>query len=211
MVDPVSAGLTAASIGLNFFSSQSAASASRRQLNDQRKYQKRAAELELANLIDGYNYQLDSIEIAKANYYNEQAFQNQTRIDNWKLQNRQRVDSYNEAVKIFNASERAYEDQRDLNEITASLAKRDAARVLNEQNLDLAFQAEDLRIQLAESRESSTFELGRLALEEARAEDTADIDRARVAAELDIATNQFDAASRELAALTDAGRMGAAE
>ena len=114
-IDPISIGLTAASIGLNFFSSQSAASANRAQLNAQRKYQKRASELELANLIDGYNYQLDSIEIAKANYYNEQAFQNQTRIDNWKLQNKQRVDSYNEAVKIFNASERAYEQQRDLN------------------------------------------------------------------------------------------------
>ena len=83
--------------------------------------------------------------------------------------------------------------------------------MLNEQELDLAFQAEDLRIQLAESRESSKFELGRLDLEEARAEKTADIDRARVAAELDVATNQFDAASRELAALTDAGRMKAAE
>lgn len=211
--DPATATflLSAASTLFGFASSGSQASANRKQLNDQRKYQKRAAELELANLIDGYNYQLDSIEIAKANYYNEQAFQNQTRIDNWRLQNQQRVDSYNEAVKIFNASERAYEQQRDLNEVTSSLAKRDAARVLNEQELDLAFQAEDLRIQLAESRESSKFELGRLDLEEARAEKTADIDRARVAAELDVATNQFDAASRELAALTDAGRMKAAE
>lgn len=193
------------------FSSSSAASANREQLNDQRKYNKNVADFQLANQISGYRYQLDSIEIAKANYKNEQDYQNQIRIDNWKLENQQRIDSYNDAVKIFNASERSYEQQIDFNEISAGVAKRDAARVLNEQYQDLAFQAEELRNNLADFRESSQLQQARLDLQEQRAEDTADIDRSRVAAELDVATDQFDTALRELAALTDAGRMKAAE
>ncbi len=212
--------ITAAAIGagaavfssiFGAYSSSSAAAANKKQLNDQRKYNKQVADLQLADQISGYRYQLDAVEIAKANYQNELDYQNQLRIDNWKLQNQQRVDSFNESVKIFNASERAYEEQVDFNEISAGVAKRDSARVLNEQNLDLAFQAEELRNQLAEFRETSQLQKARLDLQEARAEDTADIDRSRVAAELDVATNQFDAASRELAALTDAGRMKAAE
>lgn len=203
-----------ASIGSAIFgaaSSSSAAAANREQLNDQRKYNKQVADLQLANQIDGYRYQLDSLEVAKANYKNELEYQNQIRIDNWKELNQQRVDSYNAAVKIFNAAERSYEQQVDFNEISAGVAKRDAARVLNEQYQDIAFQAEELRNNLADFRESSQLQQARLDLQEQRAEDTADIDRSRVAAELDVATDQFDTASRELAALTDAGRMKAAE
>lgn len=203
-----------ASIGSAIFgaaSSSSAAAANRKQLNDQRKYNKQVADLQLANQIDGYRYQLDSLEVAKANYKNELEYQNQIRIDNWKELNQQRVDSYNAAVKIFNAAERSYEQQVDFNEISAGVAKRDAARVLNEQYQDIAFQAEELRNNLADFRESSQLQQARLDLQEQRAEDTADIDRSRVAAELDVATDQFDTASRELAALTDAGRMKAAE
>ena len=192
-------------------SSSSAASANRQQLNDQRKYNKQVADLKLAEQISGYRYQLDAIEIAKANYQNEQDFQKQIRIDNWKQENQQRVDGYNDAVKLFNATERAYEEQVDFNEISAGVAKRDSARVLNEQYQDLAFQAEELRNNLADFRESSDLQKARLDLQEQRAEDTADIDRSRVAAELDVATDQFDTASRELAALTDAGRMKVAE
>lgn len=203
-----------ASIGSAIFgaaSSSSAAAANREQLNDQRKYNKQVADLQLANQIDGYRYQLDSLEVAKANYKNELEYQNQIRIDNWKELNQQRVDSYNAAVKIFNAAERSYKQQVDFNEISAGVAKRDAARVLNEQYQDIAFQAEELRNNLADFRESSQLQQARLDLQEQRAEDTADIDRSRVAAELDVATDQFDTASRELAALTDAGRMKAAE
>ena len=213
-VDPISAAAAVVSIASTIFgaaSSSSAAAANKKQLNDQRKYNKQVADLQLADQISGYRYQLDAVEIAKANYQNELDYQNQLRIDNWKQQNRQRVDSFNESVKIFNASERAYEEQVDFNEISAGVAKRDSARVLNEQNLDLAFQAEELRNQLAEFRETSKLQKARLDLQEQRAESTADIDRSRVAAELDVATDQFDAASRELAALTDAGRMKAAE
>jgi len=204
-------GLQVLSTVFGAVSSNSAAAANRQQLNDQRKYSKQVADLQLANQIDGYRYQLDSIEVAKANYKNEQDYQNQLRIDNWKQQNQQRVDGYNDAVKIFNASERAYEEQVDYNEISAGVAKRDSARVLNEQYQDLAFQAEELRNNLADFRESSQLQKARLDLQEQRAEDTADIDRSRVAAELDVATDQFDTASRELAALTDAGRMKVAE
>ena len=207
----VSAGAAVFSSIFGAVSSSSAASANREQLNDQRKYNKQVADLQLANQIDGYRYQLDAIEIAKANYKNEQDFQNQLRIDNWKELNQQRVDSYNDAVNLFNASERAYEEQVNFNEISAGVAKRDAARVLNEQYQDLAFQAEELRNNLADFRESSELQKARLDLQEQRAEDTADIDRSRVAAELDVATDQFDTASRELAALTDAGRMKVAE
>ena len=212
-MDPATIGAITAvgSAIFGAFSSSSAAAANKKQLNDQRKYAKEVADLQLANQIDGYRYQLDSIEIAKANYKNEQDYQNQLRIDNWTEQNKQRVDSYNDAVKIFNASERAYEEQVDFNEISAGVAKRDAARVLNEQYKDLAFQAEELRNNLADFRESSELQKARLDLQEQRAEDTADIDRSRVAAELDVATDQFDTASRELAALTDAGRMKVAE
>ena len=197
--------------GLSLWAGNRAAAANKEQINAQREYQKRVAEFELANQIDGYNYQLDSLEIAKANYKNEQRYQNQLRIDNWKSQNQARVDAYNDAVNIFNAAERSYEQQRDFNDIAAGVAKRDSARVLNEQYQDLAFQAEQLRIQLAESRETSELQRARLDVQEARAQDTADIDRSRVAAELEVATDQFDTASRELAALTDAGRMKAAE
>ena len=207
----VGAGAAVFSAVFGAFSSSAAASANREQLNDQRKYNKQVADLQLANQIDGYRYQLDAIEIAKANYKNEQDYQNQLRIDNWKELNQQRVDGYNDAVKLFNASERAYEEQVDFNEISAGVAKRDAARVLNEQYQDLAFQAEELRNNLADFRESSQLQRARLDLQEQRAEDTADIDRSRVAAELDVATDQFDTASRELAALTDAGRMKVAE
>lgn len=213
-VDPFTAASAVASIGSAIFgisSSNSAAAANKKQLNDQREYNKNVADFDLANQISGYRYQLDAIEIAKSNYQNEQDYQNQVRIDNWKQLNQQRVDGYNDAVKLFNASERAYEEQVDFNEISAGVAKRDAARVLNEQYQDLAFQAEELRNNFADFRESSQLQQARLDLQEQRAEDTADIDRSRVAAELDVATDQFDAASRELAALTDAGRMKVAE
>jgi len=213
-VATLTAAAAVASIGSAIFgiaSSNSAAAANKKQLNDQREYNKNVADFELANQISGYRYQLDAIEIAKANYQNEQDYQNQVRIDNWKQLNQQRVDGYNEAVKIFNASERAYEEQVDFNEISAGVAKRDAARVLNEQYQDLTFQAEELRNNLADFRETSQLQKARLDLQEKRAEDTADIDRSRVAAELDVAADQFDTASRELAALTDAGRMKAAE
>lgn len=213
-VDPFTAASAVASIGSAIFgisSSNSAAAANKKQLNDQREYNKNVADFDLANQISGYRYQLDAIEIAKSNYKNEQDYQNQLRIDNWKQLNQQRVDGYNDAVKLFNASERAYEEQVDFNEISAGVAKRDAARVLNEQYQDLAFQAEELRNNFADFRESSQLQQARLDLQEQRAEDTADIDRSRVAAELDVATDQFDAASRELAALTDAGRMKVAE
>lgn len=193
------------------YSSSSAASANKKQLNDQRKYSKQVADLQLADQISGYRYQLDAIEIAKANYTNEQDYQNQLRIDNWNQLNQQRVDGYNDAVKLFNATERAFEEQVDFNEISAGVARRDSARVLNEQYQDLAFQAEELRNNLADFRETSDLQKARLDLQEKRAEDTADIDRSRVAAELDVATDQFDTASRELAALTDAGRMKVAE
>tara|TARA_B100001564_G_scaffold106847_1_gene88514 strand:+ start:7205 stop:8584 length:1380 start_codon:yes stop_codon:yes gene_type:complete len=207
----IGAGAAVFSAIFGAVSSSSAASANRQQLNDQRKYNKQVADLKLAEQISGYRYQLDAIEIAKANYQNEQDFQKQIRIDNWKQENQQRVDGYNDAVKLFNATERAYEEQVDFNEISAGVAKRDAARVLNEQYQDLAFQAEELRNNLADFRESSDLQKARLDLQEQRAEDTADIDRSRVAAELDVATDQFDTASRELAALTDAGRMKVAE
>lgn len=203
-----------ASIGMSIFGaaqSSSAAAANKQQVNDQRKYAKKIAELQLQDQIDGYEYVKDSIEVAKANYEQEKAYQTATRIQEWKQSNDMRVKRYNDQVDAYNASVEAFEDAIDYNKISADVAKRDSQRVLQEQYDAIGFEADNLRLELQSQRETDRLDLKALRTADKQTKRRGRIETSKVKQELNAARQQYNRGSEELAALTDSARAETSE
>lgn len=214
IIDPVSAGFGLVNIGLGIFGqaqASSAASAQAAAYEDQRKYAKKVADLQLQDRIDSYNYAFDSYQIALTNYEAEKKFQRQVRIDEWKQANKIRTRQYNDSVKAYNASVDAYEDTIDFNQISADVAVRDAQRVLAERYDAIKFEAEELRLNLKDSRELAQQDLRNLATADKQDLARAEIETSKVKQNFNSALDQFNTASAELSALTDSARAETAE
>jgi len=203
-----------AGIGMSIFGaaqSSSAAAANKEQINAQRKYAQKIAELQLQDQIDGYEYVKDSIEIAKTNYENEKAYQSAIRIQEWKQANDMRVKRYNDQIDAYNASVEAFEDSIDFNKISADVAKRDSQRVLQEQYDAIGFEADNLRLELQSQRETDRLDLKALRTADKQTKRRGRIEASKVNQELKAARQQFNRGSEELAALTDSARAETAE
>ena len=203
-----------ASIGMSIFGavqSNNAAAANKEQINAQRKYQKKLAEFQLQDQIDGEAYLKDSLEIAKMNYEQEKDYQRSVRMSEWKQANDIRVKRYNDQVAAFNASVEAFDDAVDFNKISADVAKRDSQRVLQEQYDAIGFEAENLRLELQSQRESDRLDLKALRSADRQSKRRGRIEASKVKQELQIARQQYNTSSLELAALTDSARAETSE
>ena len=213
-IEPVTAAFSLLQIGMGIFGqaqASSAAAAQAKAYEDQRKYAKNLADLQLQDRIDSYNYAFDSYTIAIKNYEAEKKYQRKLRIDEWKQANKIRKRQYNDAVDAYNASVDAFEDQIDFNQTSADVAKRDSQRVLQEQYDAIKFEAEGLQLELEASREQANLQLQNLNTADKQAKRRGEIEAQRVELEFDAALEQFNNSSAELAALTDSARAETAE
>tara|TARA_B100000003_G_scaffold205550_1_gene219362 strand:+ start:1372 stop:2781 length:1410 start_codon:yes stop_codon:yes gene_type:complete len=207
----ISAGLTIFSAIMGASSQSAAAAHNKKQVKDQRKYAKKLAKLKTQELIDSTEYAKDSYDIAVANYNLEREYQEKLMTDQWiqsvNLQNK----AYNDSVDAFNASVEAHDEQVDFNKISADVAIRDSQRVRQETYDDLAFQAEDIRIELESGREDRRLQLKDLDKEKRQSKRRYKLEKKGIKRDLEAARDQFNTSMSELTALTDSARAETAE
>ena len=207
----ISAGLSIFSSIMGASSQSAAAAHNKKQVNDQRKYAKQLAKLKTQELIDSTEYAKDSYDIALANYQLEREYQEKLQIDRWVQSSNLQNKAYNDNVDAYNASVESYDTAVEYNDIAAGVAKRDSQRVRQETYDDLAFQAEDLRLELEEGRESRRLDLQNIDLQRKQGKRRSRIEKKKIAREINVARDQFNTSMSELVALTDSARAETAE
>ena len=207
----ISAGLTIFSAVMGASQQSAAAAHNKKQVEDQRKYAKKLAEFKTQELIDSTEYAKDSYDIALANYQLEREYQEKLQIDRWVQSSNMQNKAYNDSVDAYNASVESYDTAVEYNDIAAGVAKRDSQRVRQETYDDLAFQAEDLRLELEEGRESRRLDLQNIDLQRKQSKRRSRIEKSKIAREINVARDQFNTSMSELVALTDSARAETAE
>lgn len=95
---------------------------------------------------DAHTYHLEDLDIAQWNLEQQRIYRNQTAINEWIDNDKQRIFDYNNQVDAYNASVGAYERQLDLNNLSNSLAIHGARLEYQDTLTKLGFELDDLNI-----------------------------------------------------------------
>ena len=118
---------------------------------------------------DAHTYHLEDLDIAQWNLANERTYRNQTAINEWIDNDKQRLFDYNNQVDAYNASVQAYETQLNVNNLASDLAIHGARLQYQDTLTKLGFELEDLNI----NQNKAEVKIGRKRVALAQQRDTA--------------------------------------
>tara|TARA_B100001094_G_scaffold179147_1_gene173406 strand:- start:2049 stop:3254 length:1206 start_codon:yes stop_codon:yes gene_type:complete len=153
----VSTGASAFGSLFGIFGANESNNAANAAADDQLEQAEELYEFDWENTLRQYNYAKSQVDVARQAATNVRDYKTKNAVRNWQQQMMLREFEYVNKVKQFNRSERQFEDQSALNNLSATLAKNDAARSFNEAQLSMNFEREGLARDLYEAMDTSAF------------------------------------------------------
>ncbi len=96
---------------------------------------------------DAYTYAMEDRDLALYNMDATRRFKEETAINEWIDNDKQRIFDYNNQVDAYNAGVDSYETQLEFNAISGAMSENAARRAYQEQLIQMGFQLEDVTIQ----------------------------------------------------------------
>lgn len=150
----ISAGLAIAGFASSMAGASQSKAANRKAIEQQYKLDKQNWKFAQENNEDVYNYEQDSVNIARQNNENELKFREANDLAAYKRQLEERQRDFKQQTKAFKKSNKEYNDQVKLNQNIANLAVSDSQTKYNEQLKELGFQQQRNQLNYLQTQDS---------------------------------------------------------
>ena len=142
-------GLQAVGMALNFFGGQQQDRRMREMAEAQYRQDLMNYEFHWEEAVDAHTFRLEDIEIAEWNLAQQKEWEEQTALNEWIQNDRQRLFDYNNQVDAYNASVSAYETQLDFNQLANNLSRNSGRFAYQDELIRIGFQLEDVETKTA--------------------------------------------------------------